>query len=370
MGTHAGLCAVGARRNVLIGMCAGSGVNNGKCNVYLGNYAGAKQYCSDNIAIGCKALCGSTTASNNTGTNNIALGLGAGTAMTSGSCNILIGKNSGSALTTQSDNVYMGRSTGLCQTSGNDNVFLGRGAGQCVTDASRNVFIGKNAGRADDNGFSKIMNVFIGNYSGECTTNASGNVFLGACSGKNTTCGLCNTFVGMMAGATNTLGDYNVAIGYNVCLPTTTGNKQLAIGCCSCNWIVGNSDFNVGIGTTNPKTDFQVGTHYGVVGGGGTFTAAAGVAHTINEYTIASTDFKTAEYTIFANTGSKIQSQKLLVMQDGTTAYSQEYAVMSSDTLLVSADATLAGGVVKIEITPETGVSGLTTFRFTRHTML
>ena len=102
----------------------------------------------------------------------------------------------------------------------------------------------------------------------------------------------------------------------------------------------------------------------------GTFTAAAGVAHTINEYTISSTDFKTAEYTIFAGIGSDIQSQKLLVMQDGTTAYSQEYAVMSSNTLLVSADATLASGVVKIELTPETGVSGLTTFRFTRHTML
>ena len=43
---------------------------------------------------------------------------------------------------------------------------------------------------------------------------------------------------------------------------------------------------------------------------------------------------------------------------------------MSSDTLLVSASATLASGVVKVEITPETGVSGLTTFRSTRHTML
>ena len=153
-------------------------------------------------------------------------------------------------------------------------------------------------------------------------------------------------------------------------VPSATGNNQLAIGNGTNRWITGNNVFNVGIGTTNPKTDFQVGSHYGVVGGGGTFTAAAGVAHTINEYTIASTDFKTAEYTIFANTGNKIQSQKLLVMQDGTTAYSQEYAVMSSDTLLVSADATLASGVVKIEITPETGVSGLTTFRFTRHTML
>jgi hypothetical protein len=219
----------------------------------------------------------------------------------------------------------------------------------------------------------------MGRWSGNSSQNSIGNVYIGTCAGTNN--GYednFNTFVGYKAGRTQVGGCGNVIIG--ACIDQTpficdaggSANEgcQLVIGYSSNIWLSGNKDFNVGVGTTSAKTDFQVGSHYGVTGGIGTFTAAAGVAHTINEYTIASTDFKTAEYTIFANTGNKIQSQKLLVMQDGTTAYSQEYAVMSSDTLLVSADATLAGGVVKIEITPETGVSGLTTFRFTRHTML
>jgi hypothetical protein len=196
------------------------------------------------------------------------------------------------------------------------------------------------------------------------------NVIIGADAGCDMTSGGCNVILGYNSGKNLTSGRCNIAIGCCVAIPNATGHDQLVIGNGSNLWISGNCDFNVGIKTTSAKTDFQVGSHYGVVGGGGTFTAAAGVAHTINEYTIASTDFKTAEYTIFANTGSKIQSQKLLVMQDGTTAYSQEYAVMSSDTLLVSAGANIASGVVKIEVTPETGVSGLTTFRFTRHTML
>ena len=56
-------------------------------------------------------------------------------------------------------------------------------------------------------------------------------------------------------------------------------------------------------------------------------------------------------------------------MQNGTTAFSNEYAVMYNGNLLVSIGATLASGTVKLEVTPRAGISGLTTYRFTRETM-
>ena len=64
--------------------------------------------------------------------------------------------------------------------------------------------------------------------------------------------------------------------------------------------------------------------------------------------------------------GSNIQAERLLVMQDNTTAYSNEFAIMSSSDLLISVGATISGSNVVIQATPETGVSGLTTYRWRR----
>lgn len=125
---------------------------------------------------------------------------------------------------------------------------------------------------------------------------------------------------------------------------------------------------HVGLGTTNPLTSIQVNNVYGIETGVGTFSASSGVAYTANSYT--SSDFVTSEYTLFFQHSSGIQSQKILVMDDDSTAYSQEYAIMYSDSLLVSVGATVKSGNVELWWTPETGVSGIVTYRFTRETMI
>ena len=123
-----------------------------------------------------------------------------------------------------------------------------------------------------------------------------------------------------------------------------------------------------GIGTTNPITSVQVNDVYGVETARGDFTAVAGVARTSDSY--ATSTFRNAEYTLYFEHSTGIQSQKVLVMDNGTTAYSQEYGIMYSSDLLVSVGATVHGGNVEMWWTPETGVNGLISYSYVRETMI
>ena len=102
----------------------------------------------------------------------------------------------------------------------------------------------------------------------------------------------------------------------------------------------------------------------------GSWTAVAGTLTNIDTITGISTNkFRTAEYTLhFENSASGIQAQKVLVMQDinNATAYSQEYGVMYQPNLLVSVGSSISGGSFFLNATPETGISGVTTYRYTR----
>ena len=116
-------------------------------------------------------------------------------------------------------------------------------------------------------------------------------------------------------------------------------------------------------------TDLQAGAH-NLRSGSGSFTAQAGIAHTVDSFAHATENYKTAEYTVHITNGSSIQSQKILVMQDQSVAYYQEFAVMYNNNLLVSVGATISGANCVLELTPETGISGSTNYRFTRGTLL
>ena len=57
-------------------------------------------------------------------------------------------------------------------------------------------------------------------------------------------------------------------------------------------------------------------------------------------------------------------------MQNGEYAYSQEYGVMYQPDIIVSFGATFSGNYVQLTATPETGVNGITTYRFVRGSLL
>jgi len=80
---------------------------------------------------------GSENDSNLLGNNNIAIGTGAGTAITSGGQNILLGQDSGSTITTGGQNILIGFQNNNV-TTGTENISLGGGQG--LTTNSSNVF--------------------------------------------------------------------------------------------------------------------------------------------------------------------------------------------------------------------------------------
>ena len=101
--------------------------------------------------------------------------------------------------------------------------------------------------------------------------------------------------------------------------------------------------------------------HSYVAGGGGgvsttgfgTYTATAGVETQIDSWSKVS--YSGAEYTFMIGLGTYRQSQKVLIMHDGTTAFSQEYGIMFSPEQQVSIAATMSSNNVVVKFTPEQG---------------
>ena len=399
---------------VAIGECAGNQMANTSNNIVIGKYSGrCIQFGCCNVYIGCGAGQGScTTLTCNHGDKNIGIGIDALRDIRNANVNVAIGCHAGAELLCGGANVLIGAQAGCKITNGDSNTFLGTYAGKCAAGdyTSRNTFVGYNAGGSQAS-FTGRYNVAMGSYAGAGGGAGCNNVFIGkraGCSGfgnsfsgnhvaigKLAGCGLQgdstdNIFLGCCTGHATCGGSMQIMIGRGVNAPILNGSHQFAIGIGNTAWLTGNSDFNVGIGTTNPDpavgsgntAKLSVGilsayqlygdgsnlTGVGGVSGVGTFNAAAGIAHTINQYTIASSSFETSEYTVYVGIGTKIQSQKALVMEYDGSAYYQEYGVMYNKDHIVSVGARVVSGVVRLELTPQVGVSGLTTYRFSRQT--
>ena len=123
------------------------------------------------------------------------------------------------------------------------------------------------------------------------------------------------------------------------------------------------------VSATASGSDATITVTAGTGGGGsisttgvGTYTASAGVEQQIDSFSKLS--YEGAEYTLMIGLGTYRQSQKLLVMHDGTTSFSQEYAIMFSPEQQVSVASTISGNNVLVKVTPEAGISGLSTYRF------
>ena len=233
-----------------------------------------------------------TGAGITSGYDNIFMGIGAGNSTTSGSYNNFFGKEAGYSNTSGGDNNFIGYRAGYANTTGYYNNFFGDGAGRYNTTGSKNNFFGGGAGESNTTGY---FNSFLGHLAGYRSTTGNFNNFLGTYAGYNHTTGNKNNFLGFYGGYYNTTGSSNLFLGsytgistsasYKVVLgsgsdypnqffdsPDTTKNTQFAVGVRtdanpSKYWLVGNENFNVGIGTTNPTQTLHVQGNARVTGG-------------------------------------------------------------------------------------------------------
>ena len=273
-GQRSGCLMTTASYNITLGNNNGTTMTTGCHNIFFGNSiasGGTGEHCNniimgqeaaynldtgdDNIVIGKQAGCDISS-----GDNNIYLGQKAGTNSTTGSDNIAIGNVAmGYGTVTGSRNIAIGCCAGQSITSGDRNIFIGDYAGNRTTGGSHNTILGSMAGcQIGKFGYTGQGNTLIGKGTGRsmgASAHVKGHTFVGCYAGKCVTAGCYNIMFGVFAGSYtgNITGSNNVAIGRNVCLPSLTASDQLVVGSGSTNWITGNSDFNVGIGTTNPN---------------------------------------------------------------------------------------------------------------------
>jgi hypothetical protein len=215
---------------------------------------------SNNIKIG-NCLVGSSITS---GTDNFFAGAFAGRATTTGGLNNFIGFCAGGCNVSGSVNNFIGSLAGRFNTTGFYNNFFGRYAGRCNTTGSFNNFFGRYAGFYSTTGNN---NIFVGRDSGLSNITGNNNTFVGPWSGYGNNAGNNNTFIGSYTGISTDRSD-KVIIGRGFDSsnlfdsPNTTSDTQLAIGIRtsaspSNYWIVGDQNFNVGIGT-NPTQRLDV----------------------------------------------------------------------------------------------------------------
>jgi len=250
-GVGAGCSNTSGSENNFFGEGAGYYNTFGDSNNFFGYYAGYK-----NIGGSCNNFLGGLAGYNNLyGQYNNFFGYLAGYSNTNGSNNNFFGLYTGSDNETGSNNNFLGFNAGSKNTTGNNNNFIGEIAGRCNETGSGNNSFGFAAGYANISG---CRNNFIGYRSGICNTTGSHNTFLGTNSGLSTS---ASRKIILGSGSPTSLFDS----------PDTTKDTQFAVGVRTDSnpsnyWLVGDENFNIGIGTTNPSAKLDVNGTLNVTG--------------------------------------------------------------------------------------------------------
>ncbi|MFH0947620.1 MAG: hypothetical protein V1833_01290, partial [Elusimicrobiota bacterium] len=219
--------------NTFVGYQAGYNIADADAsrNTFLGYRAGYTN------SVGyANSLVGTQAGERNTGVYNSFFGYQAGQLGATGSYNTFLGNRAGYN-STADGNTFLGVSAGHSNTTGNYNIFIGNRAGNFTQIGSQNTLVGSYAGYGS-NGFSFSSSTIVGYAAGSGLTTGSDNILLG-----------------WQSGYTLTTGGRNIIIGYGVDAPAPDSSNRLNIG----NAIYGDLiSGNVGIGTTNPQTKFDV----------------------------------------------------------------------------------------------------------------
>jgi hypothetical protein len=361
--------------NNFFGFCAGLNNTTGNYNNFLGAYSGISNTTgTNNNFIG-----GGAGQYNTIGSNNNFIGGGAGIFNTTGRYNNFFGFSAGRYNVSGSNNNFLGYNAGAANTTGNYNNFFGIAAGRYSTDGSNNNFLGYRAGYRNISGNE---NNFLGVSAGGENTTGSNNNFYGDLCGQDNTTGSLNNFFGNQGGISNTIGNNNtffgnfsgistsasskiiIGSGYNLSnifdAPSPTKDNQFAVGIKTDSnpskyWLVGNENFNIGIGTTNPTEKLSVTGNILIndTTTQGSFKATSAGISTVGIHSTLSTSiYRSVEYTIQATESSNFHATKILAIHDGSTAYNSEYGTIYNNTSVASFDVDISDGNIRLLVVP------------------
>ena len=188
-----------------------------------------------------------TTGTLSTATENIGIGHGTFSALTSGDYNTAVGSRAGTALTEGSENQLFGKSAGGSITTGQYNHIFGMNAGASFDTESHNVAFGLSALGGSVAGAEQ--NTAIGNFSGDAITSADGNTVVGYNVGSALTSGGSNVMIGRATGNSCDGGATNIIIGALSDTSSGNANEQMVIGYNQT--AVGDNIFSFGQGNTS-----------------------------------------------------------------------------------------------------------------------
>jgi len=219
--------ASGGNYNTAVGVNAGTAITTADNNTVVGYEAlSSLQTSNNNVAIGYHA------ARDYTKQHSVFIGSIAGRGATTGNYNTAVGSNSMYNLAQGYENTALGYQAGfnLTGSSARWNVLLGKSAGDDITGAQANTVVGHNAGGGLQTG---QLNVILGAsaLSGGSGSTVSDTVAIGYQSGYYMT-GDDNTSVGHRSGfgASGASGTANTAIGQNAGDSISSGSDNTSIG--------------------------------------------------------------------------------------------------------------------------------------------
>ncbi|MGI6475881.1 MAG: tail fiber domain-containing protein [Candidatus Dojkabacteria bacterium] len=177
--------------------------------------------------------------------------------------NVFIGKGSGSSITTGLGNVGIGLNTLASHTAGHSNMAIGTGSLGANTTGSYNIGVGVSTLLYNETGVGNVANGFLAMFM---NTGGSYNVALGYGSLSGNTTGGSNVAIGNGAGNNITTGSNNIIIGAGTTAPSAINNYQLNIG----NTIRGdlnNNRIGIGTGTSSLTQALEINGQIKITGG-------------------------------------------------------------------------------------------------------